>query len=48
MEPIFLRGLVHEIKERLKYREHNSLDDVVKSAMYVESQLSRNDNTYAM
>jgi len=44
IRPFFLRGLVMEIKDQVKFREFGSLEEAIKTASFVEAQLNRGDN----
>lgn len=43
VKPIFLRGICPEIREGMKFREFSSLDEALKAAVYIESQLEREE-----
>jgi len=43
IKPIFLRGLIDEIKNVLKYRDFKSYGELVRSAQFVESQIKKEE-----
>jgi len=44
IRPFFLRGLVTEIKDQVKFREFGSLEEAIKTAAFVEAQLTKEES----
>jgi hypothetical protein len=43
VKPIYIRGLLSDIREHLKFREFASLDEAHRAARYVENQIRKEE-----